>query len=250
MNNRGNLHKTLKWHSKVPLYKQLYFELKRKIIDQEFKSGEKFFSEKELIKRYGVSRVTVRTALQMLENEGYIQKRQGSVAVVTGQDQFIWNLDDITHDLQSYREYLVTKVRSIHRVPPTKTIRKNLQLDPFTDFVFCIERIRKIMNIKMARSISYLIPTLPLDINNIDKDWDYSITGLLRKLGKNPLYCEETIEAAIADKETCKLLDLPKNSAVFFRKRITYDDNDIPLEYVESFYNSRYTKYYVKNKLL
>lgn len=106
------------------------------------------------------------------------------------------------------------------------------------------------MNIKMARSISYLIPTLPLDINNIDKDWDYSITGLLRKLGKNPLYCEETIEAAIADKETCKLLDLPENSAVFFRKRITYDDNDIPLEYVESFYNSRYTKYYVKNKLL
>lgn len=236
--------------SKVPLYKQLYLELKRKIVDGAVKSGETFYSEYELIKMYGVSRITVRSALYMLEKEGYIKKSQGSVPIVVDQSKITWNLSDITHDLRNFKDDLITEIRAIDRVEPSKRIMEKLQLNESTDFVYRIDRIRKIREKKMARSISYLIPSLPIDIHNVEFDDHYSITELLRQMGKNPLYCEETIEAMNADKLTCQLLGLPENAAVFFRERITFDENDIPLEYVESYYNSKYIKYYVKNELL
>lgn len=53
------------------------------IIKGELDEREKFPSEAVLAERLGVSRLTVREALTVLENEGYIARRQGSSTIVT-----------------------------------------------------------------------------------------------------------------------------------------------------------------------
>lgn len=60
--------------SKVPLYKQLYYILKSQIVDEIIKDGEEFYSENDLMKLFDVSRITVRSTLQMLESDGYLKK--------------------------------------------------------------------------------------------------------------------------------------------------------------------------------
>lgn len=235
--------------SKVPLYKQLYYILKSQIVNEVIKDGEEFYSESELINLYNVSRITVRSTLKMLEDDGYLNISQGNVSTVINRNQFMWNLYEITGDLQKFDD-LSTELRLVSTVEPTDTILEALKLNFDTKVVYRIERLRKVKRYKMARSISYLPPFLPIDLTDTRFTENYSITELLRSCGESPAYCEETIEAVNADDETCELLDLPKNTAVFFRKRITYDERDQPLEYVESSYNSRFTKYFVKNKLL
>ena len=42
------------------------------------------------------------------------------------------------------------------------------------------------------------------------------------------------------------LLELPFNIPIFYRERLTYDINDIPVEYVEMFYRSDDYKYTIK----
>lgn len=59
------------------LYMQLYDILKRKIEQNEWMVGTQIPTEKELCRKYNVSRATVRTALLELVRHGYLKRQQG-----------------------------------------------------------------------------------------------------------------------------------------------------------------------------
>lgn len=58
-------------------YYTLSVDLKRMILDGDIQAGERLPSENELASRYNISRHTVRKALAILENEGYIYAEHG-----------------------------------------------------------------------------------------------------------------------------------------------------------------------------
>src|SRR5262245_7653933 len=62
---------------RIPLYYQLENLLREKIHSGEFRVGERLPTENDLIKHYGVSRITVRQALAALTQAGVIERRQG-----------------------------------------------------------------------------------------------------------------------------------------------------------------------------
>lgn len=64
-------------NSPVPLYEQIKEDIKDKIRNKEWKEYRKVPAEAELVERYQVSRVTVRKALALLVEEGYLEKKQG-----------------------------------------------------------------------------------------------------------------------------------------------------------------------------
>ena len=70
------------FNSKQPLYDQLVDLLKEKI-ETELEPNTKLESERELSNRYGLSRTTVRLALQELEKMGYIYRRHGKGTYVS-----------------------------------------------------------------------------------------------------------------------------------------------------------------------
>ena len=63
--------------SQKPLYRQLADEIRRQIRDGEILPGQKLMSESEMLKKYGVGRLTIRNALQLLVSEGLLKKSQG-----------------------------------------------------------------------------------------------------------------------------------------------------------------------------
>lgn len=67
----------LNHNSPVPLYHQLAERLKRQIEAGEIAQGEKLPSESEMMKQYGIGRLTVRGALSQLVNMGYLEKQHG-----------------------------------------------------------------------------------------------------------------------------------------------------------------------------
>ena len=59
-------------------YIHLFEELKRRILQGEYQNGQRLPGENEMAGEFAMSRQTVRQALSLLEQEGFIQRRQGS----------------------------------------------------------------------------------------------------------------------------------------------------------------------------
>ena len=66
----------------TPRYHQIAKYLREEILKEEFLPGDKLPSEKRLCDYFKVSRITVRQALDSLQNEGLIFKKQGLGAFV------------------------------------------------------------------------------------------------------------------------------------------------------------------------
>ena len=71
--------KPLDNNNAVPLYEQMMMMLRERLENHVLDAGEKLPSEAELCKSYGVSRITVRRAIDELVEEGYLEKKQGNV---------------------------------------------------------------------------------------------------------------------------------------------------------------------------
>ena len=69
--------KIIDFNSRVQLYYQLYDILSGEIASGNYKVGDRLPTESQLIEDYGVSRITVRKAMNMLADEGLIIKKPG-----------------------------------------------------------------------------------------------------------------------------------------------------------------------------
>ncbi len=107
----------------VPLYKQLKNILKNLIEKGKIKTGERIFSENELISRYNVSSTTARRALNELVSEGFLYRIQGKGTFVA--------------DYKSLRNHrtvgVVVEAEEYSHLPFTRYLPSQLQsLDYFT----------------------------------------------------------------------------------------------------------------------
>jgi GntR family transcriptional regulator len=98
-------------------------DLRRRILDGELKPGSKLPSEAELGAHYGVSRVTVRAALQLMESRGLADIRHGSGTYVAA------NGDGIRAGLQELRSITDT-IRELGHEPSMR--RLSVALRPAT----------------------------------------------------------------------------------------------------------------------
>ena len=68
----------------VPLYRKIYLDLKKKIQDNVYVSGQKLPYERELCDLYGVKRVTIRKSLELLAQDGLEVSHAGLFSLAGG----------------------------------------------------------------------------------------------------------------------------------------------------------------------
>ena len=59
------------------LYVQLMNSIKEKMLRGEYQIGDKLDSERVMAQQYGINRLTVRKALTMLEDQGFVKAQRG-----------------------------------------------------------------------------------------------------------------------------------------------------------------------------
>ena len=142
---------------KQPLYDQLVDILTEKI-DHEYRAGDMIPSERELSERYGLSRTTVRLALQELERLGLVVRQHGRGTFVTDRSAKATNL------MQSYS--FTEQMRAMGREPETtilefcemeadKNLAEHMGLR-IGDRIFKLKRLRSADNMPMMVERSYL----------------------------------------------------------------------------------------------
>lgn len=127
----------------MPLYHQLKLALREEIERGVYKPGDRLPSELELIRQYGISRITVRQALNELEAEGLIVRRHGKGTYVAERriEQELVRLTDFIEDMQQARLNPSSRVLAFVHEPASLAVARALNLKEGTEVVR-VERLR------------------------------------------------------------------------------------------------------------
>lgn len=68
-----------------PAYQQIADDIRQRILDGALRAGDRLPTEVDLMAEYGVSRIVVRGAVELLSNEGLVKKEQGRGTFVRDQ---------------------------------------------------------------------------------------------------------------------------------------------------------------------
>lgn len=136
----------------IPKYQQIKNDLLKKIQSGEFESGDRFYSESELVKMYNVSSITVIRAIQDLANEGYLVRFQGKGTFVSrSRKRKLIEFSDI--EIFAGKTETV-EVLSIDKEKKSE-IQKELKLKNTEDY-YRIVRVRKVDNEPFLVHFSYI----------------------------------------------------------------------------------------------
>ena len=126
-------------------YEQIYTEISNSIDNRQLKEGCKIPSETELMKQYEASRGTVRKAVDLLQERGYVQKYTEKVFCFKAK-----NIEFNFGGIVSFQEenerlgrHCITEVVEMEKVKATKEVAKLLNVKEKTD----IDHIKRVRNI-------------------------------------------------------------------------------------------------------
>lgn len=226
-------------------YLAIYEELKQEIINGEYPVGDLFPAEPDLQKRFNVSRITVRNAVKLLVDEGYVQRIHGVGTIVLSRKESLQlqtllsfseeNGDRGVHStLHSFKETVVAD----------PMVCSQLEL-PKGATVSCHERLRWIGDSPIGFQRVYCPSFIPLAAEELEAP-DASLYKLLREKGFVVTNAKETIESVVADKQLAEYLKVEANKPLLYVQRVTRDQRDRLIEYAEIYYRGDRYRYNVQ----
>lgn len=225
--------------SPVPLYFQVAQHLERAIESGEIPNGTLFGNEIELADRLGLSRPTMRRAMQHLVDKGLIVRRRGiGTRVVQPKVRRPLELTSLYEDLVGSGQEPTTDVIELEPQPAGEELAPILQLDP-DDQVVRLVRLRRAHGNPIAKLTNYLPPSVG-EIRAEDLV-DHGLYQLMRARGIQLHAATQTVGARNATAAEARELGEPRNAALLTMQRITYDDHGQVVEYGTHLYAaSRY----------
>ena len=229
MSRAGPLDKDLP----VPLYHQLQEVLRSQIESGICRPGEQLPTEEELAKQFGVSKITVRQALQNLAGLKYITRRHGRGTFVEERkfDQGPRELLSFTEEMRRHGLQAESRILAQGTEPADEAVADALVLPPGS-LVYVLKRLRvaggEPVTVQTAHIPARVAPGLELAPGA-------SLYEVLQR--QYHLYAaraRETDQAAAADAASAELLGIAPGDPVLAAKRVTLLSNDKPFEFVQS----------------
>ncbi|MDH6696540.1 GntR family transcriptional regulator [Streptomyces sp. MAA16] len=225
--------------SPVPLYYQLAQQLESAIEHGVLAPGNLLGNEIDLSTRLGLSRPTVRQAIQSLVDKGLLVRRRGvGTQVVHSQVKRPLELSSLYDDLEAAGQGPSTRVVRNEREAARSEVAAALGIAEGAEVV-ALERLRSTHGQPMAYLCNYLPATL-LDLDTARLE----ATGLYRMMrtaGITLHSARQTVGARSAAPEEAARLDERPGAALLTMERTAYDDTGRAVEFGTHVYRaSRY----------
>jgi DNA-binding GntR family transcriptional regulator len=211
----------------IPLYYQLKEYLLQEI-KKNYQAGDLLPSEGEIEKKYGVSRITVRKAIEELSHEGIVVKKQGRGTFVMEQ-KILYDaniIGSLTQRLEAQKHQLKTKSIEYITITEAHHVKELLECDT----LLCIKRFRILDGVPFALMLNYIDAR---KVPNLQEKFDMESLYTLYKEQYNISFyhAEETVEAKSATKEQARKLQIAENTPLLCLQRLSYDKQNRPTEY-------------------
>jgi GntR family transcriptional regulator len=221
--------------SPVPAYYQLEEWLTQRIEGGELAPGTRLPSERELAERLGISRMTLRQALDRLAREGLLVRRQGRGAFVGPRRLVgaIGELRGISEEVAAQSRASKTRVLGVDEAQPPRLVQDALALPPLAPAIRA-RRLRFVDGEPFSLETSWLHPDRCRAVLATDLT-DRSLSEVLRHDCELELTRgHERITATVLDAFESEQLGAPEGSAAFRVQRTTWEANGAPVELVIS----------------
>ena len=224
---------------KQPLYDQLVDILTEKI-DHEYRAGDMIPSERELSERYGLSRTTVRLALQELERLGLVVRQHDRSAKATNLMQSY----SFTEQMRAMGRDPETTILEFCEMEADKNLAEHMGLR-IGDRIFKLKRLRSADNMPMMVERSYLPVRQFLSLKRplLERKPLYDV--IEHDFQQTIRVAEEEFYASIARPTDAHLLGIVEGSPVLDLVRTTYNESNEVVEYTLSVARADQFKYKV-----
>ena len=219
---------TVDRYSPVPMYYQVALQLEHAIETGELPPGTRLDGELALATQLGVSRPTLRRAIEYLVDRGYLVRRRAvGTQVVHPKVRRPVELSSLYDDLRASRKDPRTKVLSLQAVPASDRVTHALGLEDGTD-VLAIERLRY----ADGQPLAIMRNWLPLGLVDLEAAQleGAGLYQLMRSAGITLHLASQTIGARGASAAEAKLLQAHKGEPLLTMERTTYNENGQPVE--------------------
>lgn len=222
----------------VPKYLQLAAILREKIVRQEYLPDAQLPTEEQLGREYGVSRITVRGAIDRLAQDGLVLRRQGkgTYALPRKLRRDIARVYSFSQDMAD-----------LGLVPSSRTLEQRVeQADPETSALLRLpedqRRVTRIRRLRLANGAPILLETtlVPLHLcrrlprAELERGSLYAV--LTEEYGLFPRSAEETYEAVVLAPADARLLECRGRGPhpAFAIQRVAQLEDGTPVELTRS----------------
>jgi GntR family transcriptional regulator len=218
--------------TRVPRYHQIAQSLRERIAEGHPGAGERLDNQRGLAREYGVTLMTLRHALELLERDGLITRRHGLGTFVASPivDYDILHLRTFAGDLSAQGERVATRFLRSRFVQADRWVARELGVGGRAR-VFALERLRLVD----ARPTSFQVSYLPAAIGEEVAKADLAVTPLRQalsfKLGLEITSARETVSAVPLEATAARELGCRPGIPAFRSDRVSVGPDGAPLVY-------------------
>lgn len=196
--------------------------------------GDALDSERALVAELGVSRVTVRHAIDDLVAAGLLERTQGKGTYVTGpRINSRIHLTSFSREMRSRGLSPATRVIEAREILAPIEVAERMGLG-WRDRVTELERLRLADGTPIAYEVGYYPVRLMPGLANRDLSSVYDI--LTSHYGINLARGEQVVSAESADAHQAHILDVPRRAPLLVQQRLTYAADGAAVELATSWY--------------
>lgn len=218
--------------ARTPLYRKVQEELADRI--KEMRVGEMIPPEPELEREFGVSRATVRRAVETFVADGVLEKRQGLGTIVRDhpQTQDVGRVYSWTGEMRRLGVPTSSTHVKISRERPGRRVSQELRLDR-DESVVVLSRVRLVKDVPIAIMVNFLRERFVPGLAERGLRSDSLYDELRNTYGLALVAGDETIRARDATAVEASLLDIEEGASVLNVRRRTFTRGNVPIEVVD-----------------
>ncbi|MHC1691920.1 MAG: GntR family transcriptional regulator [Sphaerochaetaceae bacterium] len=221
-------------------YQAVFLEIQNKIISGYWPEDTMIPTELELCKAHGVSRITVRRALDELVQLGLIRRSRGKGSFVCGTKRYSeYRNGQISQDGVELNRKVSNRILEKQYFSASAELAQKFQptIKAKGDGVFMIKVLRLIDDVPYALMSIFLPEAVGQRIGQMDVAQASIIELYYQATGQRIVTLHRTVSAIIPDATVCALLDMQPNTAHLWIKSIACLADDTPAAITYTIYN-------------
>ncbi len=228
------------------MYAQLADQFRFMIESGKLHPGDRFPAELDLAKKYGIGRITVRSAINELVQEGLLIRIQGKGTFVAEPkiERELVNVASFTDRIQSRGMRAGSRLLDVSVIPASRKIAQVLGVsenDPVVEF----KRLRLSNDEPVALETSYLsVDRFPgIEDENLENKSLYQI--LESKYQVRLVHSSKTLELVRASKTESNMMQIPAGTPLFLMTAVVYAEDNQVIEYAKILFHGDRFKFQV-----
>lgn len=220
----------------VPRYYQVYTVLQQRVREGEWSADAPMPTEQAFAASFGVSRVTIRKALNMLQEEKLILRQQGRGTFTLPPPRRLRraNFSGMLENIVDFELHTKVRVLTFAKVTLAEPVARWLECAPGAPGLKIV-RVRSDSQTPFSHTTCYL-PEPEADLVSEESLGNRTVIATLAAAGVSTVTAEQRLSATVAGVEVARLLKLDVGAPLISMTRVVRNEHRRPVELIQALY--------------